>query len=66
MTTTAQVEILQERIQILRAALVLEYQAGVARTRQAFAAGIVVGAALGIGIGCALAMHRIRSTREGA
>lgn len=66
MTTTAQVEILQERIQILRAALVLEYQAGALRTQRAATAGLVAGAAIGVGIGCALGVYMARSTREGA
>ena len=41
-------------------------QAGALRTQRAATAGLVAGAAIGVGIGCALGVYMARSTREGA
>lgn len=64
-TITSQVEILEERIQLLRAALVLEHQASVTRARRAAAVGLVAGAAIGLGIGYAVAVRAVRPVRTG-
>lgn len=64
---TSQVEVLEQRIQLLRAALVLEHQESSARVRRAVAVGLVAGAALGLGVGYAVAAHVATArTNEGA